>query len=180
MSQLIRKSITVILFCSTVASPAAASDDFVKGLMGAMIGAAIANQGNAKTTTRSTTSRSKKRVRPSISNAQRAENKSIQESLNYFGFSAGSADGVLGQKTRRAVSQMQACLRYPITGALNSFEKQFLKQSYFKAQAGGNETLRRVATMPNGYCGILQSYLADLAKPAVLRHKRQQFQTRPM
>jgi len=166
MSQLIRKSITVILFCSTIASPAAASDDFVKGLMGAMIGAAIANQGNAKTTTRSTTSRSKKRVRPSISNAQRTENKSIQESLNYFGFDAGLADGVLGQKTRRAVSQMQACLRYPITGALNSFEKQFLKQSYFKAQASGNETLRRVATMPNGYCGILQSYLADLAKPA--------------
>ena len=61
---------------------------------------------------------------------------------------------------------MQACLGYQITGTLNSFEQQFLSQSYFKAQAGGNETLRLVATMPNGYCGVLQTYLADLTKPA--------------
>jgi ribosomal protein S15P/S13E len=49
---------------------------------------------------------------------------------------------------------------------LNSFEQQFLSQSYFKAQAGGNETLRLVASMPNGYCGVLQKYLVDLTKPA--------------
>jgi len=157
---MIQNSFKAALICATVASPASANDDFVKGLIGGMVGAAILNSGNAKPTNKSRTSR------PSMSSAQRAENKGIQEALNYFGFNAGSPDGVLGRKTTQAVSQMQACLGYQITGTLNSFEQQFLSQSYFKAQAGGNETLRLVATMPNGYCGVLQTYLADLTKPA--------------
>ena len=160
---MIQNSFKAALICATVASPASANDDFVKGLIGGMVGAAILNSGNAKTTNKSRTSRTS---RPSMSSAQRAENKGIQEALNYFGFNAGSPDGVLGRKTTQAVSQMQACLGYQITGTLNSFEQQFLSQSYFKAQAGGNETLRLVATMPNGYCGVLQTYLADLTKPA--------------
>lgn len=157
-----KKSLKFALIFAIVATPASANDDFVKGLMGAIIGSAIANGGNAKTKRKTTTRR------PSISSAQRAENKGIQEGLNYFGFNAGSPDGVLGRKTTQAVSQMQACLGYQITGKLNSFEQQFLSQSYFKARAGGNKTLRLVATKSNGYCGVLQTYLTDLTKPAAV------------
>ena len=33
----------------------------------------------------------------------------IQKSLNFFGFKAGSPDGVFGKKTRSAVGDLQAC-----------------------------------------------------------------------
>lgn len=157
---MIPKTLKAALICVIAATPLSANDDFVKGLIGGIVGAAIVNGAKAQP---SKTQRSTGSV---VSSAQRIENKGIQEALNYFGFNAGSPDGVLGRKTTQAVSQMQACLGYQITGKLNSFEQQFLSQSYFKAQAGGNETLRLVATMPNGYCGVLQTYLADLTKPA--------------
>ena len=157
---MIPKTLKAALICVIAATPLSANDDFVKGLIGGIVGAAIVNGAKAQP---SKTQRSTGSV---VSSAQRIENKGIQEALNYFGFNAGSPDGILGRKTTQAVSQMQACLGYQITGKLNSFEQQFLSQSYFKAQAGGNETLRLVATMPNGYCGVLQTYLADLTKPA--------------
>lgn len=157
-----KKLITAAACLAMSAAPAAANDDFVKGLMGVMIGAAIANQGNANTRARG--------AAPSggggVSSAERQKNKESQEALNYFGFDAGVPDGVFGRKSRTAVSQMQACLNRPITGQLDAFEAQFLKNSYFKAQAGGNETLRLVASKPNGYCGVLQQYHLELTQPA--------------
>ena len=154
------KIIGTVVALALAGGPVSANDDFVKGLIGGIVGAAIVNGAKAQP---SKTQRSTGSV---VLSAQRIENRGIQEALNYFGFNAGSPDGILGRKTTQAVSQMQACLGYQITGKLNSFEQQFLSQSYFKAQAGGNETLRLVATMPNGYCGVLQTYLADLTKPA--------------
>ena len=157
---MIKNVLKLALISTMTASSVAASDDLVKGLIGGMIGAAIVNNGNAKS---NTTRRSSK---PSMSSEQRSQNKGIQEALNYFGFNAGTPDGVFGRKTTQAVSQLQACLGYQITGSLNSFEQQFLTQSYFKAQAAGNETLRLVANMPNGHCGLLQKYMADLTQPS--------------
>jgi peptidoglycan hydrolase-like protein with peptidoglycan-binding domain len=157
-----KKFITAAACLAMSAAPAAANDDFVKGLMGVMIGAAIANQGNANTRARN--------AAPSggggVPSAERQKNKESQEALNYFGFDAGVPDGVFGRKSRTAVSQMQACINRPITGTLDAFEVQFLKNSYFKAQAGGNETLRLVASKPNGYCGVLQQYHLELTQPA--------------
>ncbi|NBR89823.1 MAG: hypothetical protein EBS68_07910, partial [Rhodobacteraceae bacterium] len=111
--------------------------------MGAMIGAAIANQGNA-------TNRTRNSGGGGVSSAERQKAKELQEALNYFGFDAGVPDGVMGRKSRTAVSQMQACINRPITGQMDAFEEQFIKNSFFKAQAGGNETLRLVASKPNG------------------------------
>lgn len=141
-------------------SPAYADDDFIKGLIGGMVGAAIANGAKA------TPPKGNRNSSNSVSSAQRTENKKIQTALNYYGFNAGTPDGILGGKTRKAVSQYQACLNYTITGKLNSFEKQFLTDSYFKSLAAGNETLRLVASKQNGYCGLLQQYLAQLIAPA--------------
>ena len=153
------KIIGAVVALAMAGGPASANDDFVKGLIGGMVGAVIVNGANAKPAKPQRSSSS------SISSAQRAENKEIQTALNYYGFNAGTPDGVFGGKTRQAVSQYQACLGYSITGELNSFEKQFLKNSHFKSLAAGNETLRLVARKPNGYCGVLQQYLADLTAP---------------
>ena len=153
------KLIAAFTGLSLISVPAAANDEFIGGLMGAMIGAAISSQGNSNTNNRRSHSK------PKVSSATRQKNKEIQEALNYFGFSAGVPDGVLGRKSRTAMSQMQACINRPITGKLDAFEEQFLKNSFFKAQAGGNETLRLVASKPNGYCGVLQHYHQELVQP---------------
>jgi ribosomal protein S15P/S13E len=153
------KLIAAFTGLSLISAPATANDEFIGGLMGAMIGAAITSQGNSNTNNRRSHSK------PKVSSATRQKNKEIQEALNYFGFSAGVPDGVLGRKSRTAMSQMQACINRPITGKLDAFEEQFLKNSFFKAQAGGNETLRLVASKPNGYCGVLQHYHQELVQP---------------
>lgn len=162
-----RSPFTTLLVIATMSSSPAAADDFVKGLIGGMIGAAIVSQGNNsnngasrnKTTSRNTNN-------SGVSSETRAKNKEIQEALNYFGFDVGVPDGALGRKSRSAISQLQACLGRPISGGLDSFEDQFLKNSYFKAQASAAEALRIVASEPNGYCGLLQQYLQELVAPA--------------
>lgn len=153
------KIIAAFTGLSLISAPATANDEFIGGLMGAMIGAAITSQGNSNTNKRRSNNK------PKVSSATRQKNKEIQEALNYFGFIAGVPDGVLGRKSRTAMSQMQACINRPITGKLDAFEEQFLKSSFFKAQAGGNETLRLVASKPNGYCGVLQHYHQELVQP---------------
>lgn len=155
---------TLSVVVAMMSTPAVANDDFVKGIIGGMIGAAIVNQGNsggqqARTPRRSTGGGG------GISSEQRARNKEAQEALNYFGFDVGVPDGVLGRKSHTAISQLQACLGRPITGELDTFEEQFLKNSYFKAQVNTAETLRLVASKPNGYCGLLQQYHQELVAP---------------
>lgn len=140
------------------------ADEFIKGMMGAMIGAAIANGNQGKSTQRRTTS-TKKKSSSGVSSAARAANREIQTALNYFGFPAGTPDGVLGRKSRSAISSYQACLGYPITGQLSPFEKDFLINSYHRGQAGGQQTMVTVARMPNGYCGLLQAYREEMARP---------------
>ncbi|KGL03165.1 peptidoglycan-binding protein [Thalassobacter sp. 16PALIMAR09] len=155
-----------LLASTLIATPSLASDDFIKGMMGAVIGAAIANSGSAAQSSNNAQRPAVQRSsRPTISSAQRAENKRVQENLNYFGFNTGTPDGIFGRKTTDAVYKFQACLNRPMTGKLDNFEKQFLDQSSFKAQANGAATLQLVAQSPNGYCGLLQKYLLDLTAP---------------
>ena len=152
-----------LLSTSLISTPSYADDDdFVKGLMGVMIGAAIANSGNS---TEANSNNQKKSKKPSISSAERADNKRVQENLNYFGFNTGNPDGIFGRKTTEAVYKFQGCLNRPMTGSLDNFEKQFLDQSTFQAQANGTQTLQFVAQSPNGYCGLLQKYFLDLTAP---------------
>lgn len=137
---------------------ASANNDVFGAIVGGMIGAAIANGGQQSTTTRRSGG-------SGVSSAQREENKRIQMALNYFGYPAGTPDGVLGNMSRSAISSYQACLGYPITGQLSPFEKDFLLTSYGRGQAGGQQTLIAVSRMPNGYCGLLQAYRDEMARP---------------
>lgn len=132
--------------------------DFIAGaIIGGIVGA------NAKKQRRTTTRRTyrKKSTRSSLPSTQ--EGKSIQASLNYFGFDAGSVDGQLGRKTRNAVSQYQAYLGYPVTGQLSAFEQNLLISSYNRAQAGGYAVQQQVAATPDGTRGLLKTYRAEMA-----------------
>ncbi len=145
-----------------IPAPRAQADagDFIAGaIIGGIVGA------NAKKQRRTTTKRSyrKKATKQRSSIPVSQEGKSIQASLNYFGFDAGTVDGQLGRKTRDAVSQYQAYLGYPVTGQLSAFEQNLLTSSYNRAQAGGYAVQQQVAATPDGTRGLLKAYRAEMA-----------------
>lgn len=139
-----------------VASTAVAGvgDGIVGGIVGGLIGGAIVNEG-AKNRERQRTTVVRREYVPS---ATRAENAQLQSSLNYFGFPAGTPDGVFGRNTTNAVADFQATLGYPVTGQLSPFERNFLLTSYRRAQAGGPVTQQQMAQNPMGPRGVLIVY----------------------
>ena len=142
--------------------------DFAAGIVAGVVGSAIVrNAGKQtrvvreKTYVKSRTTYVKKRaVVPSYIRQERRE---IQTSLNYFGFPAGSADGVLGRRSRAAISNYQAHMGYPATGQLTDYEKNFLLQSYNRALTGGVATNQLIAASPTGPRGLLTRYRNEAA-----------------
>ncbi len=152
-------ALSAALVASSAGKVAAdAGDALVGGIIGGVIGGAIVNEGN-KRRAKTTTTRKVYRAAPSPAySAQRAENRQVQTSLNYFGFPAGTADGVLGRRSRAAISQYQAHLGYPVTGYLTEYEKSFLLSSHNRALAGGYVTTQQIAANPMGPRGLLLTY----------------------
>ncbi|MGC9370271.1 MAG: peptidoglycan-binding domain-containing protein, partial [Paracoccaceae bacterium] len=148
-----------LLASSLVLIPAGrVSADTGDAIAGAIIGGAIVGAiSNAE--------KKKKRtvyVSPGTA-ATRAENREVQTSLNYFGFPAGTVDGVMGRNTRNAVAQYQAFMGYPATGQLTQYERDFLVTSYHRAIAGGPATTQLIATNPMGARGLLKNYQQEAA-----------------
>ena len=140
----------VLLATSTMQVQADAGDALVGGIIGGVIGGAIVNERNKKRTV------TRKVYREPVYSAQRAENREVQTALNYFGFPAGTPDGVLGRRSRTAVSQYQSTLGYPPTGYLSEYEKSFLLSSYNRALVGGAVTNQQIASV--GTRGLLLQY----------------------
>lgn len=155
-----RKSFLVAAaLAAAIAAPAeraAANDAFIGGLIGGAIGSAISNDIQRKNQQRRSTQRYVSR--PSISSAQREENRSVQRALNYFGFNAGTPDGALGPRSRAAVSAYQAHLGYPVTGRLSPYEQQFLLTSHNRALAGGPATQTAIARAGGLTSGLLTTW----------------------
>lgn len=86
----------------------------------------------------------------------------MQASLNYFGFPAGSPDGVIGGRTRSAVSQYQVFMGYPATGTLTQYERDFLVASFNRAQIGGPEVIKAMQG-PSGVRGLLLTWRDEAA-----------------
>ena len=145
-----------LVAASLVALPAqrvsADAGDVAAGVLLGVIGSAAVNSQKKK----------KKKV-VYVDSAKRAETREVQTALNYFGFPAGTPDGVSGRKTRNAISTMQVFLGYPATGQLTEFEKQFLVGSYHRAVAGGAATAQLAAANPNGARGLLKNYQQEAA-----------------
>jgi peptidoglycan hydrolase-like protein with peptidoglycan-binding domain len=123
--------ISTILAMSTVLSATrgayADADAVIGGIVAGMIATGIA-ESNKSYQPRS--NRSRVRVTPS------EDTRQIQISLNHFGFDAGQPDGVMGRKTRSAVSDFQQFLGYQPTGQMTVFEQQFLADSYAQSISG--------------------------------------------
>ncbi len=143
-----------IIVSGTTQVAADAGDALVGGIIGGVIGGAIVNENNKRRTVQT------KRVYRAapVYSAARAENREVQSSLNYFGFPAGTPDGVMGRRSRGAISQYQAHLGYPVTGYLTEYEKNFLLSSHSRALAGGYATNQQIATNPMGSRGLLLTY----------------------
>jgi len=142
-------------------------DGIVGGLVGGVVSGIIVNEGaKARAQQQPQTVTRRVYVQPQVDSYSRAENREIQTSLNYFGFSAGAPDGILGSRSRSAVSDYQAYMGYPVTGHLTTFEKDFLLQSHGRALAGGPNTSHLIATLPDGTRGLLRHYRDEMAGAA--------------
>ena len=75
------------------------ANDLIEGIVGGIIGGALVTE-TGKT----------RRPSSGVSSAVRQERRNIQTSLNYFGYPAGTADGILGARSRSAISNYQAFL----------------------------------------------------------------------
>ncbi|MDP5349022.1 MAG: peptidoglycan-binding protein, partial [Paracoccaceae bacterium] len=142
----------VAALCFSVTATQSVADNLGAAIVGGILGGVIVNEANKnrqRTTTRSSQPRS------TISSATREQNRQVQSSLNYFGFPAGTADGVMGQRSRAAAAQYQAHLGFPATGQLTPYERDFLISSYSRAQIGGPQVMREINTNPQGVKGLL-------------------------
>lgn len=142
------------VLCLSVSTTQASADNLGAAIVGGIIGGVIMNEAN-KNRQRTTTTTRTSQPRSTVSSATREQNRQVQTSLNYFGFPAGAADGVMGQRSRAAVAQYQAHLGFPATGQLTPYERDFLISSYSRAQIGGPQVIREMNTNPQGVKGLL-------------------------
>ncbi len=141
--------VLVALSLAVTAPVSAMADNLGAAIVGGIIGGAIMN---------SQKPRQKTYVKKSYNSAARAQNREVQTSLNYFGFPAGTPDGVLGSRSRTAISQYQAHLGYPMTGALTEYERQFLVSSYNRAQLGGPQVVKILQRSQQGPRALLTAF----------------------
>ena len=132
------------------------ADNFGAALVGGLIGGAIAS-GAQKSQKKKTYKKTY-----NYNSVTRQQNREMQAALNYFGFPAGSPDGVIGSRTRSAASQYQAFMAYPATGKLTTFERDFLVASHARAQIGGPEVIKAMQG-PSGVRGLLHIWRDEAA-----------------
>ena len=111
-----------------------------------------------KKTTRKTSAKTRKAPQPVAQRPVNPENRSIQTALNYFGFDAGAADGVLGPRSKSAISGYQAFLGLTATGALSDRGRELLLTSYDRALAEPTAAAHVIAASPHGVKGLLIAY----------------------
>ncbi|EAQ04930.1 hypothetical protein OB2597_06590 [Pseudooceanicola batsensis HTCC2597] len=146
-----RRTVKGLLAATIIATTpvAAMADNLGAAIVGGIIGGAIMNaQPKKKVYVRKST--------PKYS-AARAQNREVQTSLNYFGFNAGGADGVLGSRSRAAISRYQAYLGFPATGHLSEYERQILVNSYNRAQIGDPQVVKVMQKSNEGPRALLKA-----------------------
>lgn len=141
---------------------------FVGGLLGGAIGTAIVNsQQQRRPVVVERHYVSRRAPAPTVNTWQREQNRQVQTALNYFGFPAGVADGVLGANSRAAIGQYQAFVGYPATGVLAEYERAFLVSSYERALVGGPQAAQIMAASGQGTRGLLTAWRQEqLGYPA--------------
>ncbi len=117
--------ITTALASMALTVPQSASADAKDVAIGAAIGALLNNavrndQAKRQQQQRQTQTKRVVKSAPATLNSTytRTERRQIQASLNALGYPVGTVDGVLGRKSRGAISQFQASRGEPATGQL--------------------------------------------------------------
>ena len=90
---------TALVLGSAGAARADGAEAFVGGLLGSAIGTAITNHAQHRQQPQRVVVEKKyvkQRAPRQVNSYQREENRRVQTALNYFGFTAGPADGVMG------------------------------------------------------------------------------------
>jgi peptidoglycan hydrolase-like protein with peptidoglycan-binding domain len=151
-SKSLKSALAATVVFTSAAAPAVA-DNLGAALVGGLIGGAIINEVNRNKRTTTT--------RRSYSPA-RAQNRETQTSLNYFGFPAGTPDGVMGRRSRTAIGQYQVFMGFPSTGQLTPYERDFLVSSYSRAQIGGPNVIKAMQG-PKGVRGLLHTWRDEAA-----------------
>ncbi|APG48053.1 peptidoglycan-binding domain-containing protein [Phaeobacter porticola] len=149
-SKLLKTTLAASVLATSGAAPAVA-DNLGAALVGSIIGGVIVNEAHKNRARKQPVTR-KRTYSPA-----RAQNRETQTSLNYFGFPAGSPDGVMGRKSRNAVAQYQGHMGFPATGQLTQYERDFLVSSYSRAQIGGPQVIKAMQG-PNGVRGLLRTW----------------------
>lgn len=159
------KRFLMAALAASVALPAGvAQADFKDGLVGGLVGGAVSGiivneSAKARERKQQTTTTTTRRVyQAPVNSVARQQVREEQTALNYFGFPAGSPDGVRGRNTREAAAQFQAHMGYPATGYLADYERQFLISSYYRAQSSGAATAQLIAQRGQGTRGLLHAY----------------------
>ena len=91
---------------------------------------------------------------PAVPADPREANREVQMALNHFGYEVGTPDGVLGARSRAAISRFQGLLGYPQTGTLTPFERGVLVAAHRRALEAAPETQRMAASHPLGGRGV--------------------------
>ncbi|WP_417728776.1 peptidoglycan-binding domain-containing protein [Roseovarius sp.] len=161
---MLSKRIMMTVLAASVALPAGmAQADFKDGLVGGLVGGAVSGiivneSAKARERKQQTTTTTRRVYQAPVNSVERQQVREEQTALNYFGFPAGSPDGVRGRNTRDAAAQFQAHMGYPATGYLADYERQFLISSYYRAQSSGAATSQLIAQRGQGTRGLLHAY----------------------
>ncbi len=165
-NKLAMSAMIAVMLTAPVERAMADGDAIVGGIIGGIIGGAIVNEGNRKRAQKPRTvyrQAKPQRATPSMSSAQREQNREVQTALNYFNFPVGTPDGSIGPRSRSAISQYQATLGYAPTGQLTEYERTILVTSYSRALAGGPVIAQTITTHPMGVRGLLLTQRDEMA-----------------
>ncbi len=128
-------------------SPVPAVAQGAEALFGAVVGAMIGAAAQPRVV-----------VRPSgtsTSSPQREANRLMQVHLNYFGFNAGVADGVVGNNTRNAIRTFQAYLGMVADGTITQMQRDILSAAHVRATAPDATTQRLISRSADGVRAVL-------------------------
>ena len=88
--------------------------------------------------------------------AQRRANATVQTALNFFEFDVGTVDGILGRKSRDAISAYQAFLEIPTTGRLTQDERRFLLSAFDQISNADDEVKLQISMNLVSVQGLLK------------------------
>ncbi len=142
------RAITAASLLTTTAAAPAVADNLGAALVGGLIGGVIMNEANKN---------KRRTVQSNTNSATRTYNRETQTALNYFGFPAGTPDGVFGSRSRDASRQYQIYMGFPQTGNLSQYERDFLVSSYNRALVGGPQVIKAMQS-PQGTRSLLKTW----------------------